>query len=143
MSKVFVEIEGQQIPVDEEIANDDNLLRQLFAPYYPDVANARIDRKEGEITKIIKVAGPKGATNSTPLQTLLAAPEEVNPAVKMCRIVQHRELTNQLDYSAMKSLSEEISTAIELGIQETEAGRRSLEVLQKSRSVPGIPPVGF
>jgi len=94
MATILVEIEGQQIDVEAAIAQDDNLLRQLFRPYYPDVANARIDRKEGEIIKVIKVAGPKGLS---PLEILLDAPEAVNPAIQMCRVVQQRELTSSLD----------------------------------------------
>ena len=141
--QVIVEIEGQTIPVDEDIANDDALLRQLFSPYYPDVANARIDRKEGEVIKIIKVAGSKGAIKPTPLETLLLAPEEVNPAVRMCRIVQHHELTNQLEYESMASLSADIETAIRLGAQEAETVQKSLVILQKSSPVPGRTPLGF
>ncbi|MGB3208438.1 MAG: hypothetical protein WBB28_25920 [Crinalium sp.] len=141
--QTIVEIEGQTIPVDEEIANDDTLLRQLFTPYYPDVANARIDRKEGEVIKIIKVAGSKGSTNKTPLETLLLAPEEINPAVKMCRVVQHHELTNPLGYDSMEALAADIETAIRWGAQEAETVQKSLVILQKSSPVPGLTPLGF
>ena len=141
--EILVEIEGQSIPVDEEIANDDTLLRKLFVPYFPDAANARIDREEGKPIKIIKVAGSKGASKPTPLETLLLAPEEVNPAVKMCRIVQHHELTNRLDYGSMEALTANMQTAIELGAKEAETVQKSLVILQKSSPVQGSPPLGF
>ena len=140
MATILVEIEGQQVPVDEEIAQDDNLLKQLFRPYYPDVANARIDRKEGEIIKVIKVAGPKGLS---PLEILLDAPEAVNPAIQMCRVVQQRELLSNLDYTGMEELASEIEATIQQGIEEVEAVDRSLTVLQKSSPVPGALPTGF
>lgn len=140
MAKVLIEIEGQQIPVDEEIASDDNLLRQLLRPYYPDASNAKIDRKEGEIIKVVKVAGPKG---TTPLEMLLDAPETVNPALVVCRKVQRQELTTALDYDSMKQLAAEIDEAIEIGTTEVEAVNRSIAVLQKSAPAPGLPPIGF
>lgn len=141
MTTVLIEIEGQKIPVDENIARDDDLLRKLFAPYYPDAANARIDREQGELIKIIKTAGTKG--NGSILETLLTAPEEVNPAVYMCRLVQQRELTSDLGYSTMKQMAQEIETAIELGITEIETVRRSLDILKKSSPTTGAAPIGF
>jgi len=140
MTKVLIEIEGQQIPVDAEIAQEDDLLRQLLRPYYPDASNARIDRKEGEIIKVVKVAGPKGIT---PLETLLNAPETVNPALVLCRIVQRQELTMPLGYADMKELVAEIDEAIEAGSTEVEEVNRSLKALQKSAPIAGDPPIGF
>ncbi|MBD2772558.1 hypothetical protein [Iningainema tapete] len=140
MVKVIVSFEGQQHPVDENIAADDQLLRDLFAPFYPDMANSVIERKPGEIIKIIKRAGPKGAT---PLEALIASPEEVNPAVIMCRKVQHMELMGELDYKSMNALSNEIEEAIKQGTEYSNVIRKTLRLLQTILPSSGAIPEGF
>ena len=140
MTKVIVSFEGQQHPVDQNIAANDQLLRDLFAPFYPDMANSVIERKPGEIIKIIKRAGPKGAT---PLFVLIASPEFVNPAVTMCRKVQHMELVGELDYEGMNALSNEIESAIKQGTEYSSVIRKTLRLLQKIMPSPGAIPFGF
>ena len=51
--------EGQTIELPDEIAASDELIRKALAPFYPDVANAEIQRGDKGIT-VIKRAGPKG-----------------------------------------------------------------------------------
>lgn len=140
MVKVIVSFEGQQHPVDENIAANDQLLRDLFTPFYPDMANSVIERKPGEIIKIIKRAGPKGAS---PLEVLITSPEEVNPALTMCRKVQHMELMGELDYESMNALSNEIEEAIKQGTEYSNVIRKTLRLLEKILPSPGAIPEGF
>lgn len=59
MTKVSIQFEGQQHLIDENIANNDDRLRELLSAVYPDMSNCVIERA-GEIIKIAKRAGSKG-----------------------------------------------------------------------------------
>lgn len=140
MAKVVIEFEGQQHRVEEEIAADDKRLRELLSTVYPDMANSVIERKPGEIIRITKRAGPKG---STPLEALIDAPEEINPALSMCRRIQRMELMGQLNYEQIDALSREIEEAIELGTESTISIRKTLQLLQSCQPTTGPIPHGF
>ena len=58
--KVTVVFEGKEYPIDAEIAADNDKLRQVLSPFIPAVANAKIQREDGQPIQIIKQAGTKG-----------------------------------------------------------------------------------
>lgn len=85
-----VTIEGQKIPLPDEIGSDDAKVRQALAPYFPDAANALITRteKNGEVTiSVIKKAGTKGVPSTkgslTSLKMLQTCPGGKNPVVAL------------------------------------------------------------
>ena len=51
----------------------------------------------------------------TPLEFLITAPEEVNPALSMCRKLQRLELSGELDSATMKEMANAIELAISKG----------------------------
>ena len=57
-------IEGQKIPIPLEIADNDAAIAQALAPYYPQAAEAELERteKDGVVTvTVTPKAKPKGA----------------------------------------------------------------------------------
>ena len=69
--KYIILVEGQSIPMPEEIAADDGKLKAALAPYFPGVSNSTIKRdaavkdeatgEESITVTVIKQAGTKGA----------------------------------------------------------------------------------
>lgn len=75
MALVKLTGDGQEIPMSDEIAKSDELLKRALAPFYPEVANALIKREtvEGQlIVSLVKQAGSKGAFQ---LSSTVASPE--------------------------------------------------------------------
>lgn len=79
----------------------------------------------------------------TPLESLITAPEEVNPALYMCRKLQRLELSGELDSATMKEMANAIELAISKGTDDVKAVERTKERLLNSRSVAGAVPMGF
>src|SRR6185503_17566110 len=56
--------DGQNLDMPDEIAKDDEMLRNALAPYVPDIRNAKLNRSTsaGVMTvNVVKQAGTKGA----------------------------------------------------------------------------------
>ncbi|MBD2309896.1 hypothetical protein H6G17_31300 [Chroococcidiopsis sp. FACHB-1243] len=54
--KYVLVIEGQETPLDESIAANDDVLRTTIAAYMPQLANAEIQRRtEGDTVRIQRV----------------------------------------------------------------------------------------
>jgi len=79
----------------------------------------------------------------TPLEFLITAPEEVNPALSMCRELQRLELSGELDSATMKEMANAIELAISKGTDDVRAVEQTKEGLLNSRSVAGAIPMGF
>ncbi|MEG4118439.1 hypothetical protein QUA43_13315 [Microcoleus sp. N9_B4] len=79
----------------------------------------------------------------TPLESLINAPEEVNPALSMCRELQRLELSGELDSATMKEMANAIELAISKGTDDVRAVEQTKERLLNSRSVAGAVPMGF
>jgi len=96
MSKTYtITIEGQSIPVPEEIGSDDAKVRAALAPYFPDAANALITRseKEDKVTvNVVKKAGSKGGEENPILTSLRSADPGQNPAVELYLKIGSEEL---------------------------------------------------
>ena len=59
----LIKIEGQEIPVPEEIGKSDESVKQVLTPYYPQAANSLITRVEKDdlvTITVVKQAGTKG-----------------------------------------------------------------------------------
>lgn len=79
----------------------------------------------------------------TALEFLINAPEEVNPALFMCRKLQRLELSGELDSATMKEMANAIELAISKGTDDVRAVEQTKEGLLNSRSVAGAVPMGF
>lgn len=78
-----------------------------------------------------------------PLEFIINAPEEVNPALSMCRRLQRLELSGELDSTTMKEMAKAIEVAISKGTDDVKAVEQTKEQLLNSRSVAGAIPEGF
>ncbi|MFP5271000.1 hypothetical protein [Coleofasciculus sp.] len=79
----------------------------------------------------------------TPLKFIINAPEEVNPALSMCRRLQRLELSGELDSTTMKEMAKVIEVAISKGTDDVKAVEQTKEQLLNSHSVAGAIPEGF
>jgi hypothetical protein len=143
----IVKLEGQDIPLTDEIAATDDRVRAALAPFYPDVANAEIQRKqEGEqtIITIVKRAGPKGASDEV-RRVLVAAPRYLNPAVALCLELQKVETeAGELDAETLLLLRPRIEQALEQSQREVGDLIGVHKALIAARAVPAASvPVGF
>ncbi|HKX30635.1 MAG TPA: hypothetical protein VJ302_23300 [Blastocatellia bacterium] len=132
----IIEIEGQQIEVGDEIAGNDEAIRALLKPTWPDAANATLTRttKEGVLTiKVTKKAGTKGAI----VADLLAAPERINPALAMQERLAGLQSSREISHLQMLKLKPQIEVAIKDGRAEIKAVQRALEVLLDAPPVAG------
>ncbi len=110
----IVVIEGQEIPVPEEIGRDDEAVKRALAPYFPDAANAMITRvEEGETVKVtvVKRAGSKGLE---PLQYLLECQGGKNPAIALYEELQGQK-PGEMDPEQLLELGARLEAAIEAG----------------------------
>lgn len=134
VNKAILNIEGQEIPCDLEIARDDELLRRILAPLFPGAISAKFERKEeGEIlqVKVIKQLGSKGHFLINVLDSL---PESENTL-----IVVYKDFLkgNPRSLTANKALQieKQIDEAIDKGEEEKKILAKTLKVLD---NVPAV-----
>ena len=111
---MILEIEGQEISIDDSIAISDDLIKQALSPFFPEMANANLDRSQPGRVKVIKRAGTNGIALSelfsameaddrpgvlpnAALQSLIKAREWVNPAIQMAVTLKRLEATGAID----------------------------------------------
>lgn len=98
--KYIAIIEGQQIPLDETIAQDDNTLKTAISVYFPEYANAEIERQTTDDTvsiRLVKKAGTKGyLTQDVLVQNLQECRQEINPALKLSWQLKFLDIKNQI-----------------------------------------------
>ena len=112
---VTIQIDGQNFPLPDEIAAQDDLLKAALAPFVPWIANAQIDRKEKDgqaLVSIVKRADWKGSGFAV-VDALIASPDAMNPAVALWMEMQGQLDTN--DPGTILALEPTISTAIQAG----------------------------
>ncbi len=139
-NKRLVIYEGQQHWLPDTITLDDQLLRDAFTPLCAELANADIERKDGEPIRIIKKPGRKGIS---PLESLIAAPEEVNPAIQVCYQLRQHQRMNGIDWKNAEQWAEQIEEAIAAGTAFTQAVNHSLKTLTSCTPTFGGIPEGF
>jgi hypothetical protein len=163
--EALVRIEGQEIPLKEEIVASDALLKKVLRPYYPAIMNASITRRrEGErlIATIVKRADYKGArrrvrkaayriTERRPeirtdaiIAALKEAPRETNPALELARVLQLKLARGQATFEAIERMGGEIEQALSAGEQEAGRVRDSVRRIRQTRPIPAASlPAGF
>lgn len=143
----IVKLEGQDIPLTDEVAATDDRVRAALAPFYPDVANAEIQRKqEGEqtIITIVKRAGPKGTAGQVQ-SALLDAPRSLNPAVALCLELEKMETeAGEMSAETLLLLRPRIEQALEQSQREVDDLASVRKALVAARAVPAASvPIGF
>ena len=123
-------VEGQTIPVPDEIGASDEAVKRALAPFYPEVANALITRveKDGVVTiNVVKRAGSKGN-----LDQLLACPAGQNPAIALYEEFQRADPFAEADPYQLLELDTRIAEAVKEGERQGQAVDHALKRLIKS-----------
>ena len=148
-AKAVVKIEGQDVPLAERIAADDNLLKKALRRFYHSITNATITRKrEGGvlIVTVVKRADykgrgtPRGAARArTPQERVLdaikRAREHTNPALQLARDLQLQLARGRTTHTALARRDAEIEAAIDAGAKEVESTRAALRRIKECRPV--------
>jgi hypothetical protein len=130
----IIKFEGREIPMDETIAGNDELLKQALIPHLgAEIANATINRQQAEgqpmTVTLVKKAGPKG---SEVLDWLIRAPEQVNPVFGLAWMIKLQEARNPLQILDVQDLQPAIEAALRTGEQEEKHTSRALSFLKKA-----------
>ena len=143
----MIVIEGQHIPVPEEIGASDAAVKAALTPTWPDAANAMITRvtKDDLVTvTVVKKAGTKGARRGKkgerrlPLQYLVSCKGGMNPAIALYQELQGRD--GGLSPEETLELGDQVEGAIEAGQKQYQKVREARERLEKAQAVaaPGL-----
>ncbi|PMB11645.1 hypothetical protein CEN49_01260 [Fischerella thermalis CCMEE 5273] len=133
-------IEGQQVPIPEETASNDEKIRLAISTYFPEYANAEITRTTtGDTTEIrlVKRAGTKGNC----ITELKLAPEQINPAFELAWKLKLLEIKNQLPLELLISIQAEIIHTIKVGESWEIYTEKVSNFLKQQPSIPSIYPV--
>jgi|SRR5262245_22640301 len=148
MPKIKIEgqtINGASVGITDEIANDDDLLKAVLAPTWPDVRTATFKREGGKdgkelVVTVQKKAGTKGAL----IERLFDAPDGVNPALEMSRRITAMARAGQFDPARVEELITDVGAAADLGERDLDAAKAALLSLQKAGAVASKEvPFGF
>ena len=140
-----INIEGQKIVMDDEIARDDELLRAALAPSWPDAKTATFTRTGGTdgkplVVRVSKKAGTKGAL----IERLFDAPDEENPAIVMSRRIAELHSSGQLNQAQIETLMPEIAAAADQGERDIDATGVVVRSLRRALVISGNDvPLGF
>ena len=147
MALIKISTDGTEFEVKDDIARDDQRLREALTPFYPEMANAEITRAEQDgklIVTMAKRAGTKGFNRSDVLTVLRSAMETVNPAVLMQDKLRQMEERGELDVRKLMRMQPEIRQAMNDGKKQIEEVKESFKLLGEGKSVPARSiPVGF
>lgn len=132
----IIKLEGQSIPIDNDIAAADELIRKALLPFYPEVGNATISRSEEDGETVINIVKRAGTKGSTPLASLIAAPEEANPAITLAWELKRLEAAEELELRQLLEYHPRIDRAIEQGEAEAEQVAEALNKLQAAVTQP-------
>lgn len=163
MTTYNILIEGQTIPVPEDIGASDANVKAALAPFYPDAANAMITRveKDGIVTiNVVKRAGTKGlfpapiqmecrgapacappACAPSPLAYLMSCPGRRNPAIEL---YQQLKDSQALSPEELLTLDARLNKVIEEGQSHASRCESALKRLQRALPQPApVVPLGF
>lgn len=140
--------EGRDIPMDDTIAGDDELLKQALIPHLgPEIANATIGReqKEGQpmVVTLVKRAGPKGAFAG--FAGLLQAPERINPVFGVAWMLRWNDARGTLDFMELLEFQALVDVTLAQGAEEEQHVQRALHRLKQAPALalPAQVVVGF
>lgn len=149
----ILKLEGQEIELDERMAENDKALLEFVATFSPELANATITRrKESDqtIVTLTKRAGSKGCASPAAkaqagvIAALVEAPLYLNPALLLAWQLKQAEAEGRLELDQLITLQTTLAAAIKQGETEVELVEDSLKRLLKAPAVPSIQtPPGF
>jgi hypothetical protein len=145
MAKIILTGDGQEIPVEDEIAKDDELLRSVvksISPAYSNPTFRRETKAGGElVVHVSKQAGTKGAGA---VEFLLAADASPGPVVLMRGRMDRLSKRRRLSVNAALSMEAEVSDAVAHASNDRRLVLRAVSVLYSCEGVPSrYVPEGF
>lgn len=145
MTTYQVLVEGQTIPVPEEIGSSDETIKRALAPFYPEVANAGLTRseKDGLITiTVVKRAGSKGVLDA--MHYLHNCEGGCNPVIALHQQLVALDQAGSVNPLDLLALEVQIDGAIAAGQQEGLTVQHALTRLHAARpqAARGVP-LGF
>ena len=129
-------LEGQEIPLSDEVAATDDTVRNAMMPYFPEMGSADIRREEKNgITEIrmVKRAGTKG---SVVIQSLIDSDSEVNPALSLSWQLKELERSGNLDIERLISFQPQIADAVDIGEDWEKTVTDTLTALRRCQPIP-------
>lgn len=129
-------LEGQEIPLSDEVGATDDTVRNAIIPYFPEVGTADIRREEKNgITEIrlLKRAGTKG---SVVIQSLIDSNSEINPALSLSWQLKELERSGNLDIDRLISFQPQIANAVDVGEDWEKTVTDTLTALRKCQPIP-------
>lgn len=144
MALIKISTDGTAFEVRDELARNDEELREALKAFYPEMANAEITRSEKNgklIVEMVKRAGTKGSSAQQVLAVLGSLPEHLNPALVMQHRLMRLEAEHQLDLQTLLRLQPQIRRAVSNGNEEIRQQQKSLELLkagipQAAKTIP-------
>jgi hypothetical protein len=136
--KTLVTLEGQQHWIDAAIAQDDNLLRQLFSTLSPALAGAEIHRTSAGVNLIPK----KGIKGTNPLSILDGESKTIHPGIECCLALQQLELKVGINPAHAAAIAAQIEGAI----AQTDAWKKHIQTTLKrldQATNQSLIPLGF
>ncbi len=133
-------LEGQEIPLADEIAATDETLRNTFVAFYPELGTADIKReeKDGVVEiRMVKRAGTKG----NPVQSLIAAPSSINPAIALSLQLTHRQMQEVLSIEDLIAIQADIEEAIDVGNAWEKQTTQTLRAILKCTPIASTLPI--
>lgn len=160
MALVKLSTDGQEITLPDAIANDDKQLKAALTPFYPEMANALINRStnsEGQVVvTMTKQAGTKGSvevgvTTGNDMLPVLnffeKAPQELNPALRVSWRLQYMQALDQLSLEDLIVMQPKIEAALYQGEMDATTINKVAETLRDCPAQPaaklGNIPSGF
>ena len=142
----LIKIDGTEMPLDDEIAKDDETLKKALSPFYPGAANSDIKRttENGQmVVTVVKRAGSKGGDIPI-IEALKAAPEHINPAIKLANELQRKESAGALEITEIMEMTRVVEQAINTGRKEEGQVEKALALLHKAPPcASSVRPMGF
>jgi hypothetical protein len=140
---IILEIDGQdlQIDDDERVKTDEQIRQQILQPFYPAMANAKLERitEEGKPLriKVVKRAGSNGSA----LQSFIDAPATANPAIVLSWQLRAKQLSpdDYIHYCVHHCRT--IQEAIDSGTRWCQQTNAALIQLKQAKAVPSQTPV--
>lgn len=137
-------VEGQEIPLTQEVAATDQTIRNCLAPFYPEALTATFKRELSDgVTRIrmVKSAGTKGCGV---VQQLQQSKEYLNPALAMSWQLKQLETQNSINIETLIELQPQIDNAIAIGHDWELSVETSLDRLKQTQpSSSKLSIVGF
>lgn len=154
-----VTIEGKEVTLDDEIVKlGKEAVRAALSVDFPGVENADIvigSSKGGSSAPAISVskrAAPKQAPGARPLprstghivESLLSAPDYVNPAIALAALCQQAELRGDTEFFDRAARRGDVERAVAEGEREARAVHKALAALGHAKPTSSkIVPLGF